>query len=264
MVEKDKNRMVWRGAVTGLSYLDYGLVANKIKVGSELFLMAKENQYDPRAVSLYLGGYQVAWIPKQCNTEVRQLLDDGVILKAIVTNHDPEGDFSRRLFVNVYRDPDVPAEVPTPTVKSVKENTMSNINSAASQSSKVARTEPETKAKYLFRTNLEAGATAGFMEAGRIANNQTVKFVAKKVPMMVRGYVDTPFGKLLVANMAVLAAAQFRPDDQHLGRLVEAMQVQAYQEMLQMIKIEEFLDELMDNPTIKRAMKAVRESPAED
>lgn len=260
MVEKDKNRMVWRGAVTGLSYHDYGLVANKIKVGTELFLMAKENQYDPRAVALYFGGYQVAWIPKQCNTEVRQLLDDGVVLKAIVTNHDPAGDFAR-LFVNVYRDSDVPEEVPQPIVKSVKENTMSNINSA---SSKVTRTEPETKVKYLFRTNLEAGATAGFMEAGRIANNQTVKFVAKKVPMMVRGYVDTPFGKLLVANMAVMAAAQFRPDDQHLGRLVEAMQVQAYQEMLQMIKIDEFLDELMDNSTIKRAMKAVRESPAED
>ena len=102
--------------------------------------------------------------------------------------------------------------------------------------------------------NKSAATSAAFMEAGRVANSQVAKAVAKKAPMLVRGYVEHPVGKLVIANVAVLAAQQFRPNDKSLGTLAQAMAVQAYQELIQQLNIEEFIDDLLTNKDIKRAL----------
>lgn len=107
----------------------------------------------------------------------------------------------------------------------------------------------------ILNSNKSAAIVAATMEAGRIANNQVAKLAAKKLPMMVRGYADTPVGKLVIANMAAQAAKHFRPEDTTLCALTDAMTVQAYQELIQVMDVEGFLDNLMDSPEIKRAVK---------
>lgn len=109
-------------------------------------------------------------------------------------------------------------------------------------------------ASGIAASNFSAAKTAAVMEAGRIANVEITKVLAKRLPMMVKGYADTPAGRLVVANLAGVALQQFRPDDARLRALVDAMQVQAYQELLQTIDIEGFIDGLLENPKIKNAV----------
>ena len=87
--------------------------------------------------------------------------------------------------------------------------------------------------------------------------------LSKRLPMMVRGYADTPVGRLVTANIAVMALAHFRPEDRILAKLAEAAQVQAYQELLQNLEIEGFLDELMESSSMKAAIKKLRGSVEE-
>lgn len=109
-------------------------------------------------------------------------------------------------------------------------------------------------ASGIAASNFSAAKTAAVMEAGRIANVEITKVLAKRLPMMVKGYADTPAGRLVVANLAGVALQQLRPDDARLKALVDAMQVQAYQELLQTIDIEGFIDGLLENPKIKNAV----------
>lgn len=112
----------------------------------------------------------------------------------------------------------------------------------------------------IITTNQQAATSAAFMEAGRIANNQIAKFAAKKAPILVRGYVETPIGKLVVANLAALAASHFRGEDARLAVLTKAMTVQAYQELIQELDIEAFIDELLDSKDVKRALSKLPEA----
>lgn len=249
------NPLVWRGAVTGLSYHEYGMVISQLRVGVNLELRSVENLYDPSAVGVFLDSHQVGWIPKNQNFEIRSLLDSGMSLTCVITNHTPEGDFSRRLFINVYRPQFEEKVSPRPVKRTIKEIEMSNVTSSS-------LTSPKATGFFLNlgRSNLSAVKTAGYLEAGRLANKQVTKVLAKRLPIMVRGYADTPFGRLVVANMATVAAAHFRGEDETLGKLTEAMQVQAYQEMLQCLEIETFLDELMENASMKMALKKLKAS----
>ena len=102
--------------------------------------------------------------------------------------------------------------------------------------------------------NTAVAKTAAYLEAGRIANNQATKFIASKSPLMVRGYVDTPFGKLVVANIASIAATKFRGDDKRIAKLTEAMMVEAWQEIYQMVDVEKMINEMLNSESIKKAL----------
>jgi hypothetical protein len=109
-------------------------------------------------------------------------------------------------------------------------------------------------ATTFINTNKSAATQAGYMEAGRLANNQFAKLAGKHLPFMLRGYADTPVGKLVIANVAILAAQQLRPNDPTLAKLTNAMAVQAFQAVYQTVDIEGFLDNLLASPEIKAAM----------
>lgn len=121
-----------------------------------------------------------------------------------------------------------------------------------------------SKTTDFINANKSAATQAGYLEAGRIANNQVVKLSSKALPMMLRGYAETPIGKLLAANIAQMAAAQLRPNDPTLGRLTTAMTVAAYQEVIQTVDIEGWLDELMGSPAMKRAIEKLPAAEADE
>jgi len=109
--------------------------------------------------------------------------------------------------------------------------------------------------KKMLDVNKEAIADGAFLEAGRIATTEVTKRVAPKLPMMARGYVDSPFGRLVVANLAVLGIEQFRGDDAKLKRLGLAMTTAAYQEVMQLIDVEGMIDDLLDSSAVRRALR---------
>jgi hypothetical protein len=124
---------------------------------------------------------------------------------------------------------------------------------------KQKETKMNTTVNSVIDKNVSVAKTAAYLEAGRIANNQATKFIASKAPLMVRGYVDTPFGKLVVANMAALAASKLRADDKRVAKLTEAMMVEAWQEVYQMVDIEKMIDEMLSSESIKKALNKLDE-----
>jgi hypothetical protein len=115
----------------------------------------------------------------------------------------------------------------------------------------------ETMFDKIIAANKTVAVTAAYMEAGRIANNQVAKIVAAKAPLMVKGYVDTPVGKLVLANLTSMAVEQFRPTDARLKKVSNAMMSAAYQELIQTVDIEGMLNELTSSEGIKNALAAV-------
>lgn len=112
----------------------------------------------------------------------------------------------------------------------------------------------------IVNTNVTMAQSAAFLEAGRIANNTAAKFVASKSPLMVKGYVDTAFGKLLIANAAAVAAEKFRSGDKKLARLANAMITEAYQEVYRIVDIEKMLNEMLSSEPVKAALSKLDNS----
>lgn len=115
----------------------------------------------------------------------------------------------------------------------------------------------ETMFDKIVSANKTIAVTGAYMEAGRIANNQVTKLVAAKAPLMVKGYIDTPIGKVVLANLTMMAVDQFRPTDVKLKKVASAMGAVAYQELIQTVDIEGMLNELTSSEGIKAALAAV-------
>ena len=113
----------------------------------------------------------------------------------------------------------------------------------------------DNKMAKILDTNKQVATQAAYMEAGRIFLNQVSKLAAKQAPLMVRGYVDTSLGRLVLANAAVFAVQHFRGNDQRLNRLANAALAEAYQELYKSFDIEQFIEGFLDNDTIKRALE---------
>ncbi len=105
--------------------------------------------------------------------------------------------------------------------------------------------------------NIDAAKTAAVLTAGGIANKQLVKLAAAKAPLMVRGYVDTPVGKLVVANIVAQIIKQTRPNDAKLQALSEGMIVSAYQEVINSVDIDGLIDDFLSQPSIKKAVASI-------
>ena len=105
--------------------------------------------------------------------------------------------------------------------------------------------------------NKKAISSASYLEAGRLANNQLNKVVAKKLPIMMRGYADTAIGRMVMANLAQMALQQFRPNDQRVATLGQAMVTEAYGQMIREFDIEGMVAELLKSTNISKAVKAL-------
>lgn len=245
------SQLVYRGPVTGLSFNLYGLYLKYIQAGSALYLQLVDNPHDPLAVGVFYrrdkGSYeQIGWIPKGKSREVYELLDThpGLSWPATVTAHDLEKSFDSRLFIQVYNE--LSTRTPAPKMVTTEIET---------------KTAKDTQMNFnidsVLAANKEAAKSAAYMEAGRMANDKAAQVLSKKAPLMVRGYVDTPVGKLVIANVAALALAQLRPNDRRAAKLTQAMQVQAYSELIRDFDIESLLDDLLNNATVKKALKTL-------
>ncbi len=152
-------QMVYRGPVSGLSHNDYAKVINKLVVGAKLSLRPVTNMYDSRAVGVFLGNYQVGWIPKAQNAKVSELVrDQGRTLVATVTNHNTDQSFETRLYINVFLEGG--------------DDNEGFIESK--QAPNITKESKMTTMNKLIETNKSSAVSAAFLEAGHIANKQYV------------------------------------------------------------------------------------------
>ena len=106
MKSYEPSRRIIDSNVAGFSHWDGYLVASKLKPGVNLKLKAEfDNPYDPNAVSVYLKGTKIGFVPRKCNFVVSQLIRFGHkgVLEAYVTNVDvlahPEQQIQMAIFV---------------------------------------------------------------------------------------------------------------------------------------------------------------------
>lgn len=102
-----------------------------------------------------------------------------------------------------------------------------------------------TKIANIVAANKSAVVNAAKLEAGKIALTQITKVAAKKAPFMIKGYIDTPIGRVVIANLLSVAVDQYAPTNQKAKAVAGAAMEAAMLEMVQSFNIAEMIDEMV-------------------
>lgn len=102
-----------------------------------------------------------------------------------------------------------------------------------------------TKIANIVAANKSAVVNAAKLEAGKIALTQITKVAAKKAPFMIKGYIDTPIGRVVIANLLSVAVDQYAPSNQKAKAVAGAAMEAAMLEMVQSFNIAEMIDEMV-------------------
>ncbi|QEQ93478.1 hypothetical protein HWC65_gp049 [Salmonella phage 2-3] len=102
-----------------------------------------------------------------------------------------------------------------------------------------------SKVSSIVAANKSAVVNAAKLEAGKIALTQITKVAAKKAPFMVKGYIDTPIGRVVIANLLSVAVDQYAPTNQKAKAVAGAAMEAAMLEMVQSFNIAEMIDEMV-------------------
>ncbi|QQV93665.1 hypothetical protein SPThor_143 [Salmonella phage SP_Thor] len=102
-----------------------------------------------------------------------------------------------------------------------------------------------SKVSSIVAANKSAVVNAAKLEAGKIALTQITKVAAKKAPFMIKGYIDTPIGRVVIANLLSVAVDQYAPTNQKAKAVAGAAMEAAMLEMVQSFNIAEMIDEMV-------------------
>jgi hypothetical protein len=95
--------------------------------------------------------------------------------------------------------------------------------------------------------NTEAAKVAAKIEVGGAANDQLAKIVTPKLPMLMRGYSETVYGKAAIANLFSAAIINYFPENEKACLLAEAMTYAAMHDMMSEFNLREMVDEFVNN-----------------
>ena len=112
-----------------------------------------------------------------------------------------------------------------------------------------------TVTQELTQLNKQAAVSAAVFETGRLANKKIIDLVKNHIPASLINYMDTPLGKLALANAVLIAVQQFKPDSKNLEKIANGMVVAAYQELIQQYDIQGMLETLSSDTKINNAIK---------
>lgn len=103
-----------------------------------------------------------------------------------------------------------------------------------------------SKMAVITKKNASALKAAGKIEAGQIAINRITKMIGPKLPMMLRGYADTPVARIVIANLFSLAVQQYAPNNEKAQLISDAMMEGAMLEFVQSFNLDQMLDGVLD------------------
>lgn len=107
----------------------------------------------------------------------------------------------------------------------------------------------------LVEANKDAAIMSAEITAGNILNDRVVKIVAPKLPVLVRGYAETPIGKAALSNLVAGVVVNFMPQNEAAVRAADAMVKSAMLAMFQEFNLEEMVNELLDGITLPEVAK---------
>ena len=93
------------------------------------------------------------------------------------------------------------------------------------------------------KTSFQASAKR---RIGKLFNDKLVSLIKPKLPMMVKGYVDTEIGRYVLTNLFAAALIKFGYNHDKLILLAEAGIDDATDQFLGSFNIEEIINELID------------------
>lgn len=93
--------------------------------------------------------------------------------------------------------------------------------------------------------NKQAAIIASKMEAGRILNKQIIKQVKPHIPMLFRGYLDTPLAPVILANLVALAGNH--TDNKRIKQISEFMLLAAANTTVQSFNLDQIIDDVLKN-----------------
>lgn len=102
----------------------------------------------------------------------------------------------------------------------------------------------------MIEMNKESALNTSKIELGKSANKLIISKVAPQLPMMVRGYADSPLAELVVGNLIAGLLIQFAGDNPKAKILSEAMIAAGTQVAIESFNIPELLNELLSNVAI--------------
>lgn len=262
MSEK-KETVLFEDFVTGLSHHQYRKVAKDLAPGGYLFLIRiYDNEFDPEAIGVFdpASNYQIGWISKDKKGSLLSYLpaESDSTLYAKVTYHRPlaPGDthYQQCLKIKVVKEDNiynVPWTIPATSVgsdsailSSVKENKM-------------------TKVTQAIDTNKNAVILAAQLEAGRLANKHATKLISGKLPLMVKGYADTPLARLAFANAIKFAVdnygGKFGKHKELAAQVSEAMVVSAYSEIIANFDIDSMIEQFLEGKEMKKISSLLKQ-----
>lgn len=91
--------------IAGLSYFEGCEAFEMLKIGTKLDLVREpDNQFDPYAVAIYYGEYQLGYIPRGSNHDISKYLDMGLtdIYEMRITRITPDAHPEQQIEVILY------------------------------------------------------------------------------------------------------------------------------------------------------------------
>lgn len=125
------------------------------------------------------------------------------------------------------------------------DNTEKHAVNSSTQTTENKGKNTMTKIANIVAANKSAVVNAAKLEAGKIALTQITKVAAKKAPFMIKGYIDTPIGRVVIANLLSVAVDQYAPSNQKAKAVAGAAMEAAMLEMVQSFNIAEMIDEMV-------------------
>lgn len=115
---------------------------------------------------------------------------------------------------------------------------------------KQTETEEMSKVTAVVASNKAAGTVAARLKAGSVLNTAAISAIKKSkvVPMMLRGYLDSPFAPLVVANLAMFATTY--TTNPKAKQAAQLMMDAAALTLANQVDIESIVASLIENPAV--------------
>lgn len=262
MSEK-KETVLFEDFVTGLSHHQYRKVAKDLATGGYLLLRRiHDNAFDPEAIGVFdtASNYQIGWIPKDKKGSLISYLP--ATLYAKITYHRPlaAGDthYQQCLKIKVVKE-DNSYNVPWP----IPPTNVGFDSAVCISATPTVKENKMTKVAQAIDTNKNAAILAAQLEAGRLANKHATKLISGKLPLMVKGYADTPLARLAFANAIKFAVdnygGKFGNHKELAAQVSEAMVVSAYSEIIANFDIDSMIEQFLEGKEMKKISSLLKQ-----
>jgi hypothetical protein len=111
--------------------------------------------------------------------------------------------------------------------------------------------------KQTVQANKDALIVAAKIEVGKTVNAQLKKLIKPQLPMMIRGYADSPIFDIIIANVASIALKELAAENKKAQVVADSLLQAATVEMMNSFNINKMIDDILKNIDIKQITNIV-------